>query len=173
MVGARYAIINHSERKSRGEGRDIAKKKLEAALRNGLSVVLCVGETERNESGKHFSDVADEIIFFLSNLTDDKRARVILAYEPIWAIGKKGSQAATPHDLHEMSLYIRKVLIDGMGQRLAYGIPLLYGGSVDSTNASALTETGAIKGFLLGRASLEEGELIAILEALEKTYDFI
>ncbi len=168
--GADYAIINHSERKKLGESREIARKKLEAALRAHMRVVLCVGEEKRDHSGEYFKEVEEEVVYFLSTVSPEKRNNVILAYEPIWAIGKSGSGAATSHDLHEMALYIRKVLIEKFGRRLADTLPLIYGGSVDATNAESLMQTGVVNGFLPGRASLDVIQIEEIMSVVEKSY---
>jgi triosephosphate isomerase (TIM) len=165
-LGTSYALVNHSERKKIGEGPDIALKKLHAALRNGMKVVLCVGEASRDDHGTHFESVEKEILFFLKD-TSQHLDRIILAYEPIWAIGKSGKEAATPHDLHEMVLFIRKLLIERVGRDRAYALKMLYGGSVDKSNVAPLFETGVIDGFLVGRASLDKVEFGAILDTLE------
>jgi triosephosphate isomerase len=166
-VGATYALINHSERKKVGEAPEIARKKMDTALELGFTVILCIGENERDENGTYLKALESELVFFLRSLKEEFRSRVMIAYEPIWAIGK--TKSASPHTVHETVLYIKKKLIELFGQEEAREFIMLYGGSVDDTNASSLLDTHEIQGFLIGRASLDPHQFDAILGALEKS----
>jgi len=133
------------------------RDKLTAVLKTrGLHAILCVGERSRStSSGDHFSFIAQQIRSALKKRTPKDLKRIIIAYEPIWAIGKRAQDAMTSHEVHEMSLFIRKHIARLFDRKTARNIKLLYGGSAERGNAEALLKDTGMQGFLVGHASLD------------------
>jgi len=167
-VGVSHVIVGHSERRKRGETNEDIEQKTAAALAEGLTVLLCIGEETRDAHGDYFSFVRDELTSALANVQKRDLERVIIVYEPIWAIGKTDKDALGPEGMHEMSLFIRKILVERYERTLAQTVPILYGGSVERGNALALLVGGAVEGFLVGHASLDEVEFVEILTSANR-----
>lgn len=165
-AGAAYAIVGHSERRARGETDELVGRKAAAALAAGLIPIVCIGERERDPDARYLQGLRAQIDAVLGVLSPDQRARVVFAYEPLWAIGKAASQAANPDDLREMVLYFRKVFERALPQAGAQQVSILYGGAVNATNAAALVADTGIAGFLVGRASADPKQFAALLRAL-------
>jgi triosephosphate isomerase (TIM) len=164
--GVKMAIIGHSERRALGETNEVVLEKIKSAFRTGITPLLCVGERERNMEGEHFEFIEEEIKLSLEGVRrKDDAEKLVVAYEPIWAIGKTSKDAISPDDLSQMVMFIKKVLTDIFDRESAEHIPILYGGSVEPDNARALMETG-IRGFLVGHASLDPKNFALIAEAL-------
>ena len=162
-IGAEYVIIGHSERRARGERNEDIHKKMRIALAEGLKVIFCVGEQERDQNASYLAFITEELISALSGVSKESLKRIIIVYEPIWAIGKRAEDAMSPHDMHEMSLFIRKVLATRYDRESALSARVLYGGSVEPTNALKLLSEGDIQGFLVGHASLSPQDFKEIL----------
>lgn len=162
-TGATCVILGHSERRAMGETDEIISQKIVAALRNKLKVILCVGERERDERGEYFNFVSNQLRDSLVLFPKISSKDLIVAYEPIWAIGSKAKRAATPGDFLEMSILIRRSLTDYFGKNVAFTIPVLYGGSVDDRNAEGFLKEVGADGFLIGRASLDPEKLTNII----------
>lgn len=154
-TGATYAIIGHSERRSAGDTTAIVAEKLSHALAHGLIPILCVGEKERDGEGLYLSVIREEITTAIESLTPKERAQVIIAYEPLWAIGKTASASIKPNDLAEMVLYIRKVLAELLPGKSSARSSVLYGGSVESENVRDLAADSGVDGFLVGHESID------------------
>lgn len=154
-VGATYAIIGHSERRAMGDTDAIVAEKLAHALAHGLMPILCVGERERDGEGRYLAIVREELTHAIEPLPPKERAKIIIAYEPLWAIGKTAAAAISPNDLAEMVLYIRKVLSELLPGKSSARSLVLYGGSVEPENARALAGGSGIDGFLVGHASVD------------------
>jgi triosephosphate isomerase len=152
--GVRLAILGHSERRAQGETAAQVAEKVKAALKAGLTPVVCFGEKERDEGGEHFQFLQEELKTLLSGVGKKDLEKIVLAYEPLWAIGKKSVGPIDPVELSQTVVFIRKVLSDLFGRKVAEAMPILYGGSVDHTNAGLLVRNSGIRGFLVGRASL-------------------
>ena len=170
-VGAKWTIVGHSECRERGDTNKNIAKKVRSALGQGLIVILCVGEKTRDHDGAYYAFVRDEIISALEGVTVSQLSNIVIAYEPIWAIGGKAGDACTPETLHEMTIYIRKVLTERYGNTAARTVRILYGGSVKVDNAEVLLTKGFADGFLVGGASViptEFAEIIRIANALKK-----
>lgn len=167
-LGIKYVIVGHSERRAMGEADDAVNKKILATLKMGFSVVLCVGEKERDETGEHFHFIKNQIETALSKVQKRLLANVIIAYEPVWAIGTKATGADTPADFVEITIFIRKTLSDMFGRNSANTISILYGGSVNEKNAESFLKEGEADGLLVGRASLDAEKFITILKISEK-----
>lgn len=153
--GAIYAIIGHSERRALGDTNGIIAEKLARALSHKLTPILCVGERERDGEGRYLALVREEITAALSALTLKERTGVIVAYEPLWAVGKTAARAIGPNDLAEMVLYIRKVLAELLPGKSSSRSLVLYGGSVEPGNIRDLAVSSGVDGFLIGRASVD------------------
>ena len=149
-AGATYAIIGHSERRAKGDTDAVVREKLGHALTHKLTPILCVGESSRDGEGKYLSLLREALTLPLTPLSPKERAQVIVAYEPVWAIGKTAAEAIGPTDLHETVLYIRKVLADLLPGPSAARAKILYGGSVEPTNAHALASDTGVNGLLVG-----------------------
>lgn len=168
-LGATYSIIGHSEVRDLGETDEMVNKKVRTALANKITPIICVGERERDENGFYLGFIQKQIEAALGGISKKDYQSVIFAYEPIWAIGKTASQAMTPHDLHEMSLYIKKVVSDLSSKIIGMSVKVLYGGSVEGGNAGALLSGGGVNGFLVGHASVEPKEFKEIVNRAETT----
>jgi len=163
---ATHVIIGHAERRAAGETNEDTQKKAEAALAEGLIPILCVGESARDPGGQHFEFIRQQLHVGLQNVSPAKLARVIIAYEPIWAIG--ATAAMNPRDMHEMAIFIRKSLVDlhgSAGQKLK----ILYGGSIEESNAPDMLLGGDVDGLLVGRASTETDRVERLLSAIGST----
>jgi triosephosphate isomerase (TIM) len=161
-VGARLAIVGHSERRAElAEGDSVVRGKAGAALAHGLQAIVCVGESEaEREAGQAIERVSAQLAGSLPD--PDGEGELILAYEPIWAIGT--GRTATPGDVAEMHHAIRGVLLARLGD--AGGrIRILYGGSVKADNAAELFAVADVDGALVGGASLTAAHFVPIVEA--------
>jgi triosephosphate isomerase len=164
-AGAMYVLVGHSERRhGMGETDAVVAKKLGAALREGLTPILCVGETlTEREEGLHTHVVERQLsVAFAGANADDARATVV-AYEPVWAIGT--GRTASPDDAVAMHRAIRSWVQGRFGAPVANALRILYGGSVNVTNATDLLARDEIDGLLVGGASLEVPSFVAIVEA--------
>jgi triosephosphate isomerase (TIM) len=164
--GTRAAIVGHSERRAMGEKDETVALKVRAALRAGVTPIVCVGESKRDHEGEYFEFLRTQIKNSLSGLNKNNAAQIILAYEPVWAIGKSANEALKPSDLEEALIFIRKVLTDLFGRATAEKIHILYGGSVEPRNAEALAEVSGVRGFLVGHVSLTPKNFHSIAQAL-------
>ncbi len=153
-LGVRYCIIGHSERRALGEDNELVQKKVRAALSAGLSVVLCIGEKTRDHQGTSLPFLEEELRFALRAVEAQEIKRLLIAYEPIWAIGKEAHDAMPPEEVHETVIFVRKILSEMFTRPLAESTPVLYGGSVEPQNIAALISRGRVNGFLVGHASL-------------------
>lgn len=165
--GIAYCIVGHSERRALGENNEIVNKKILAALKTGLMPILCVGERERDQQGNYFSFIAEELREGFCGVSRTQLLRAVIAYEPIWAIGKEGDQAATPRDMHEMGIFIKKTLVDIYKTKQPPAVRILYGGSVDAGNAAALVSEGETQGLLVGHKSLNAKEFSEIMKHVD------
>lgn len=153
-LGARFSIVGHSERRARGESGEIIRKKMQMAFDAGLTPILCIGEKERGKDGGYLEVIKSQIKEALTGLPKKYLVGVIIAYEPVWAIGKSYREAMNPTDIHETSLFIKKVLAELFGHDIAGGCKIIYGASVEAADAEAIIKYGNVEGFLVGHASL-------------------
>ena len=168
---ADYAIIGHSERRYIfGEADKSTAKKVAAAVRNRITPILCIGETESERAFGETADVIrDQLIGGLSEVSDDDLHKVVIAYEPVWAISStKSPKIATPDEVTEVVKLIRKVLADTYGKELAEKIPVLFGGSVNTSNAGAYLTIPGVNGLLIGGSSLILDEFLGIIETAKR-----
>ncbi|MGA8164853.1 MAG: triose-phosphate isomerase [Waddliaceae bacterium] len=154
-AGAKFVIIGHSERRQGfGESNTFINRKVIRALSEGLQPMLCIGETfEEREEGKTHSVLETQIIEGLKGIAAQQIEKMIIAYEPVWAIGK-GHHAATPKEAQQEHRYCRGVIADHWGKEAANSLPILYGGSVNPENVRSFLDQPDVDGVLVGGASL-------------------
>ncbi|MGQ9496731.1 MAG: triose-phosphate isomerase [Desulfotomaculales bacterium] len=164
-TGCRYVILGHSERRQHfGETDAGVNLKVKAALRHGLLPIICVGEKlEEREAGLTQNVIATQVRGALEGLTPDEGRHLVIAYEPVWAIGT--GRNARPEDAQEVNAYIRALLHEQFGPGVATGTRIQYGGSVTPANARALLVQPDIDGALVGGASLDPESFAAIVRA--------
>lgn len=167
-VGATHVIVGHSERRARGETDAAVGRKVAAALSGGLSPIVCIGERERDAHGNYLHVVEEQLAAALAEVPATKRGKLIIAYEPVWAIsgGDGRGTTASPEAIHEMMIFIRRVLTERFSRAMAERIPVLYGGSVNEGNAADLMSAAMADGFLVGGASLKPRAFGTILSAV-------
>lgn len=166
-LGISYVIVGHSERRTYlGETDEMVNKKIKAALKAGLIPILCIGERERNH-------LEDTLLFLKEQLKKDfagikpgAAKKVIVAYEPIWAIGT--GKAEHPDDAQKIAVYIRRVLQELLNSKAASAIRIIYGGSVSVKNAASFVRSGVrgMEGFLVGGASLKADKFVKIVRSV-------
>jgi triosephosphate isomerase (TIM) len=163
-LGCRYVLAGHSERrKEMGETDEQVNRKLRAVLAEGLTPVLCVGETaEERRQGLTFTTVEGQLRAGLAGISSEEAGRVVLAYEPVWAIGTGAT--ATPTQAAEVHGYLRGLVSELSTKEVAQGISILYGGSVKADNVQSLLAEQEIDGALVGGASLKAPEFVAIVK---------
>ena len=161
---AHYAIIGHAERRAEGETDEEVGKKVAAALALKMTPILCVGESARTEGGEQFDVVREQLRAGLEGVAASSLGRVLIVYEPLWTIGTKTTMA--PREMHQMAIFMRKCVVDSHGEN-GRTIKILYGGSVEEKNAGAMLRDGDVRGFLVGRASVNAVEFTKLLQAIE------
>jgi triosephosphate isomerase len=165
-VGVDTVIIGHSERRAYfGETDEILAKKVKAALSKNMRVVFCFGEElQDRKANKHFAVVESQLKNGLFDLDATAWQRIILAYEPVWAIGT--GETASPEQAQEMHAFIRKTITDAFNITIANNVSILYGGSVKPNNAVEIFSKPDVDGGLIGGASLVADDFIAIVKAI-------
>jgi len=164
-TGAEYVIIGHSERRHYfKESNEFLSKKIDAVLKNGLNLIFCCGELlPDREKGNYFSIVKDQLYESLFHLTEDEFENVIIAYEPVWAIGT--GMNATSQQAQEMHAFIRSLVAEKYNLKTAENTVILYGGSCNSKNAKELFANPDVDGGLIGGAALKVEDFMGIIEA--------
>jgi len=164
-TGAEYVILGHSERREYyNETPEILKEKVLLALENGLKVIFCIGESlAEREANKQNEVVKAELEGSVFNLSAEDFSKIIIAYEPIWAIGT--GKTATAEQAEEIHAYIRSVIADKYGKEVAENTSILYGGSCKASNAPELFAKPNIDGGLIGGASLKVEDFCGIIDA--------
>ncbi|WP_395626120.1 triose-phosphate isomerase [Daejeonella sp.] len=165
-AGAKYVIIGHSERRLYfSESSSLLAQKLDTTLKNGLLPIFCIGETlEQRNGGTYFDVIKEQISEASFHLDGSEYGKLILAYEPVWAIGT--GLTASPEQAQEIHLFIRNLIVEKYGQSLAENITILYGGSCNPKNAAELFAQPDIDGGLIGGASLKARDFVDIIKAL-------
>ena len=163
--GARYVVLGHSERRANfAESNEILKTKVGQAFRNDLKVIFCCGESlSQRESGVHFDWIKAQISESLFHLSSEEFKNIVVAYEPIWAIGT-GVTASTDQ-AQEMHAFIRNILVEQYGNEVALSTSILYGGSCKPSNAKELFSSQDIDGGLIGGASLNAADFVKITQS--------
>lgn len=165
--GCKYAIVGHSERRNIFFECDaFTSKKIKACIENKIIPILCIGEhLEQRKNGEYKKILVDQIREDLSKVSGDELSTVIIAYEPIWAIGT--GETASPEQVEETHIFLRNFLIEEYGNEIGNNIPLLYGGSVKPSNIKELALAQSVSGFLIGGASLDAQALIEMSNILD------
>lgn len=158
-----HVILGHSERRLLGETDEMIARKVPALLKANIVPVICVGERERDTHGNFYGVIEAQITKALGGVKASALKNIVIAYEPIWAIGT-GKTAAVA-DVYEMQLFIEKILTKIFNRAAARKVAVIYGGSVNADNAKALFTEGGIAGFLVGGASLKPTEFTKIIAA--------
>jgi triosephosphate isomerase len=160
-----YVLVGHSERRHIfHETDDIVAKKMQAAIRNGIMPVLCVGETLQERLAHETKQIIhNQLTAGLMHLTSTEAGAIVIAYEPVWAIGT--GEFAKPDQAEEVILYIRKQVAELLGDRAAQHVRILYGGSVDDQNAHSFLSIDSCDGALIGGASLNQHKCAKIVES--------
>ena len=162
--GCRFVIVGHSERRSRhAETNELVVKKAIKAIAAGLTPVVCIGETLEQRQGGHMQSVLAGQIDSLLSGVDQLMSQVVIAYEPVWAIGT--GVGASPAQAQEVHAYVRKWIIDNVGAGIADKVRILYGGSVNDANCEELAQQEDVDGFLVGGASLKGSSFVKICNA--------
>lgn len=166
-----YCIIGHSERRQlfHESDKDI-RASVAAALRNNITPILCIGETETERTfGETYDILRDQLLGGLSEVSTEDIEKVVVAYEPVWAISTTAdARLASPDDIAEVMKFLRRTLKDTYGEATAESVPLLYGGSVSPSNAGAYLTVPEVNGLLIGGASLVADQFVNILETAKK-----
>jgi triosephosphate isomerase len=164
-TGAGYVILGHSERRQYyHETAGTLKTKVNLALANGLTPVFCIGEVlEEREAGKHFEVVDKQVEDALFDLSPEDFGKLVIAYEPVWAIGT--GRTATADQAQEIHAHIRQTIAAKYGQTIAGDLTILYGGSMNAENAKDLVAKPDVDGGLIGGASLSVEKFLPIVEA--------
>ncbi|GBD36779.1 Bifunctional PGK/TIM [bacterium HR36] len=166
--GCQWVIVGHSERRrDLGESHEFIRRKLVAAVHHGLQVILCIGETKpERDAGQTFQVVRAQLQDSLPALTSDQLQAVVVAYEPVWAIGTGVN--ATPEQAQEVHAFVRRWLGEQFDAKTAENLRILYGGSVNASNAGALLAQPDVDGVLVGGASLQASEFLAIIRSARR-----
>jgi len=170
-LGVKYAIVGHSERREcHKETDEVVNKKAQAALRNAINPIICVGETlAERESGATVARLTEQVTRALDGLSDENIANIVVAYEPVWAIGT--GVAASADDAQSGCKCIRGVVAAMYSAEIAAKLPILYGGSMNSKNASELLSCPDINGGLIGGAALDATAFCTIINAAVGIYE--
>ncbi|MCH8171421.1 MAG: triose-phosphate isomerase [Bacteroidetes bacterium] len=164
-VGCKYVILGHSERRTIfGESDEIINKKIKQALNAGLIPIFCMGETlEQREDGITNDVINNQVSEGIKELSEEDVNKIIIAYEPIWAIGT--GKTATPEQAQEVHKFIRSLLRENFSENTSQNIPILYGGSVKPNNAEDILAKEDIDGALVGGACLDTDSFVSIIKA--------
>ncbi|HEX8591501.1 MAG TPA: triose-phosphate isomerase [Candidatus Paceibacterota bacterium] len=163
--GVSYVIVGHSERRREGETDTLVATKAGQAFAAGLIPILCIGEKARDIDAQYLKELRAQLNAVITAVPQKHRAKIIVAYEPVWAIGKSALDAIQPGDLAEMVLYIRKALSEHVPAKEAAKMKVIYGGSVEPANIASLAKEGLVDGFLVGHASAEVKSFAALIKA--------
>ncbi|MEK7609960.1 MAG: triose-phosphate isomerase [Patescibacteria group bacterium] len=164
-IGVKYVIAGHSEERKNGDTDKIVSRRVKAIVDSGMRAVVCVGEEMRDEGGKYLEILKDQIRNSLAGIPQSRAKNIILAYEPVWAIGDK--EAMRPDQIYEMSIFVKKIFSDIFSQDQAMKVVVLYGGSVNFRNAADIIKTGKVDGLLVGRESVNLPGFIELLKAVD------
>lgn len=166
-TGASHVIIGHSERRQYyGETNEVVKNKVDMALAKGLQIIVCFGEhLEQREAGKHLDIVKSQISESLFHLSAADFSKLVLAYEPVWAIGT--GKTATADQAEEIHAFVRKLIAEKYDAKFADEMTILYGGSCKPSNAKELFAEPDVDGGLIGGAALKADSFMGIVEAFD------
>jgi hypothetical protein len=153
-----YSLIDQKD--------ETINKKVKAALASGVKVILCVGEENREAGFSYLPIIKNELVEALAGVSKQNIKNLVIAYEPVWAIGKKATREATPKEIEEVVIFIKRVIGDLYDTKTIPPIKILYGGSVNPENASLIMDGSGVDGLLIGRASVSPKIYKSIIESL-------
>jgi len=153
-LNAEYVIIGHSERRVLGDNNQDVNRKILATLKSGMMPIFCVGEKDRDSNGFYLSFIKQQLEEGLENINKPQVKNIIIAYEPVWAIGGGATREATPAEFIETKIFIKKIISDLYDIKTANEVKIIYGGSVNTNNANSFIKEGDADGLLVGRESL-------------------
>jgi triosephosphate isomerase len=165
-LNVRYAIVGHAERRALGEDNFAVAEKVSAAINNDIMPILCVGEVERDKRGEYLRTVEQQIVESLSKIKKADLDKIVIAYEPVWTIGK-GNKSINTHEIHQMVIFVKKILVSKFDKKIAMNVPIIYGGSVDADNSWDILENAEVQGLLIGRASTNPYSFVDILNSVK------
>jgi triosephosphate isomerase len=161
--GVEYVILGHSERRMLGETDEMVNQKVTTALKAKLIPIICIGERKRDTQGNFYTHIETQVSHALSGVPKTRLKDIVIAYEPIWAIGT--GLTASAEDVREMQLFINKIITKIFDRSSATHVRIIYGGSVTAETAAELYRGGGVQGFLVGGASLKSTEFTKIIAA--------
>ncbi len=164
-----YVIAGHSEERARGLNDVEVSRRVAAIVHEGLTAIVCVGEHVRDEGGVYLDTLKEQIKNSLADVPVKSAKDVVIAYEPVWAIGAQ--QAMNPEQVYEMVLFVKKVFADLFGQDIAMKMKVLYGGAVNAENAADIIRIGKADGLLVGRESIRPEGFAELLKAVDTISD--
>lgn len=164
-LGVSYVIVGHSERRAVGETDEVVAQKTLAVLEAGMNPIVCVGEKVHDEQGMYLDILRNQIKASLASVPRKLVSQLVIAYEPVWAIGAKEPMEASV--IEETTIFVRKVLADLFGQENTQHIPVLYGGSINFRNAPDIVSRGKVDGLLVGRESVNTPGFVELLKAVD------
>lgn len=147
-----YSLVGHSERRKLGETDDVVSRKISSALSEKITPIVCVGEKERDGEGIFFNYLKEQVLSSLKSISKKQISKIIVAYEPVWAISTEGNGAMDSSAIYETIIFLRKILVDKYGKE-ASKVKIIYGGSVNSKNINSIFSSG-VDGVLVGKDSL-------------------
>lgn len=151
-MGIEYVIVGHSERRKGGENNAMVAAEVNLVLARDMKVILCVGEDVRDPEAAYLEFLKNQIKESLAGVPKKYVENIVIAYEPVWAIGAK--EAMKPEDIYEMSIFVKKIIADIFSVGTGVRVPVLYGGSVNGNNARDIMTVGKVDGLLVGRESV-------------------
>ncbi len=160
-----HVILGHSEQRNEGETNQGVNKKIQLSLKSKVTPVACIGESDRDEDAGYLFFVKKQVTEIFKGLTPAQAKKVVVAYEPIWAIGAK--EPMQGHEMHQMVLFIRKVLTKLYSAKTAKDVAIIYGGSINESNVDDMNKNGFVDGLIIGRASLDPAQVAALARALK------
>ena len=164
--GASYCIVGHSESRARGESDEQVASITKILLGKKVTPIVCVGEKERDNHGWYLSSVKGQVESIVAKVPQAALKQVVFVYEPVWAIGSGAAREATVSECREMIIFIRKVISDATNEKIAAGVRILYGGSVDDQNAHSFITEGGAEGLLVGRVSLDAKKFANLMKTV-------
>ncbi len=167
-LGVDYVILGHSEKRALGDTNFVVSRKIQTALKVKLTPIVCIGEENRDLEGEFWHGLRDQIEESLSGVSSKDIGKVIIAYEPVWAVGEQALGSMHPNELHGTVLFIRKTISHIYGGKIGKSIKIIYGGSVFPEISRDLYKMGNVDGFLVGRESLDKKEVEKILNEVSK-----
>lgn len=164
-LGISHVLVGHSEKRKAGDTDSVVSKKLLKVVEHGMNAILCVGEEKRDDGGIHYDVVREQIKNSLLGIPNKYAKNIIIAYEPVWAIGAQ--EPMDPKEICEMAIFVRKVFSDIFNQDTAMKAKVLYGGAVNFRNAAEIINISQVDGLLVGRESVNMPGFKELLKAVD------